>query len=284
MGLRQALGFVFIEIWFACKNEISFVPNDSDFSEYIRAVVRGIEKSVESVAEKWEGLLESFGVGFVAGTLSSLTTTLCNIFFAVDELSIRNMRHAYAALTQAGNVLLFNPNNLLLGERIETAAVILASGASVLVGSKVGDTIAKTPIGADGAVGTYVRGFCSTLVSGLVSCTFLLFLDRSKFVRRTILAMNKYLTEEQAYQTLAASFEKYAAEIACIDLNEFQIETDFYRNVADELKLADDENEVYAILTEACVELGIPSPWFGDFDMFMSDRNNKLVFGQKGEL
>lgn len=283
MGLRQALGFVFVEIWFTCKEEISSVPNDSDISEYIKAAVRGIEKSISNLAKKWQGLLESFGVGFTAGALASLTTTLCNIFFAIDERSIQNMRHAYAAVVQAGNVLLFNPNNLLLGERIETAAVILASGASVLVGSMVGDAVAKTPFGADSTIGVYVRGFCSTLVSGLMSCTFLLLLDRSKIIRNTIISLNKYLTEEQAYQQLATCFEKYAAEIAYIDLNEFQIETDFYRNVADEIKLADDEDEINEILAEAFVELSIPMPWSCDFAEFMGNRNSKMVFGQKEE-
>lgn len=283
MGLRQALGFVFVEIWFACKEEISLVPNDSDISEYIKAIVRGIEKSASSIIKKWKGLLESFDAGFMAGALASLTTTLCNIFFAIDEHSIRNMRHIYAALVQAGNVLLFNPNNLLLGERIETATVILASGASVLVGNKVGEAIAKTPIGTNATVGIYVRGFCSTLVSGLISCTFLLFLDRSKFIRNAILSLNKYLAEEQTSQQLAISFEKYVAEIASINLNEFQIRADFYRNVADEIKLADDEDEIHMILAEAFAELSVPMPWSGDFDEFMSDRNNKMVFGQKEE-
>lgn len=283
MGIRQALGFVFVEIWFACKGELRALPADAEISDYIQAIVRGIKNSAVSVAEKWKGLLESFGAGFMAGALASLTTTLCNIFFAVDEHTIRNLRHAYAAIVQAGNVLLFNPNNLKLGDRIETATVILASGASVLVGAQVGDAVGKTPLGADATVGLYVRGFCSTLVSGLISCTFLLFLDHSKLIRNTILSLNQYLTEDQGIAQIAVDFEKYAAHIADIDLDGFHKETDFYRNVADEIIYADDDDEIHAVLTQAYAELDIPMPWTGDFDEFMGNRNNKLIFGRRTE-
>lgn len=283
MGIRQALGFVFVEIWFACKRELRSLPADAEISDYIKAIVHGIENSAESVAEKWKGLLESFGAGFMAGSLASLTTTLCNVFFAIDEHTIRNLRHAYAAIVQAGNVLLFNPNNLKLGDRIETATVIIASGASVIAGAQVGDAIGKTPLGADATVGPYVRGFCSTLVSGLISCTFLLFLDHSKLIRNAILLLNQYLTEDQGIAQITADFEKYAAHIADIDLDAFRKETDFYRNVADEIIYADDDDEIHAVLTQAYVELSIPMPWTGDFDAFMGNRNNKLIFGRRME-
>ena len=260
------------------------MPVDAEISDYIKAIVHGIEKSAVSVAEKWKGLLESFGAGFMAGALASLTTTLCNVFFAIDEHTIRNLRHAYVAIVQAGNVLLFNPNNLKLGDRIETATVIIASGASVIVGAQVGDVISKTPLGTDSTIGSYVRGFCSTLVSGLVSCTFLLFLDRSKLIRNTILSLNQYLTEDQCIAQIVADFERYATCVAGIDLDVVHKETDFYRNVADEIIYADDDDEIHAVLTQAYVELSIPMPWTGDFDEFMSNRNNKLIFGRREDV
>ena len=67
--------------------------------------------------------------------------------------------------------LLFNPDNLMFGDRIKTSTIIMATGASVLVGTAVGELIGKTPIAAIPGVGSVVQVFCSTLVSGLVSCT-----------------------------------------------------------------------------------------------------------------
>lgn len=279
MGARQALGFVFVEVWFSCKESILAVPDNSDIHTYYDAIAIGVRDSLNSIVEKRKGLLESFGMGFVAGSLASLTTTICNIFFDIDEKTIRNLRQVYAAIVQAANVLLFNPNDLLLGDRIEAATVILGTGASVLAGSLVGDAIAKTPIGVDPVVGTPIRIFCSSMVSGLISCTMLLCLDRSKFINKTITALNQYLTDEQSFRQLSADFEAYAAQIAEFDIEAFHRDTECFQNIADEIYMADDEDDLHEVLVAAYEDLSLPLPWVGDFDEFMSNPNNRLVFG-----
>ena len=279
MGARQALGFIFVEVWFACKEEMLAVPDNCEIKDYYTALERGVKRSIENIIAKRKGLLESFGLGFVAGSLASLTTTICNIFFEIDEKTIRNMRHVFAAVVQAANVLLFNPNDLLLGDRIEAATVILGTGASVLVGTKVGDLIAKTPLGADPIVGTPIRIFCSTMVSGLISCTLLLALDRSKFINKAITALNMYLTENQSFRQIAYDFETYAARIAAVDVEQFRKDTESFQNIADEIYMADDDEELEGILVAAFEALAIPAPWSGDFDEFMGNPNNKLIFG-----
>lgn len=279
MGARQALGFVFVEVWFACKEEMLTVPDNCEIRDYYAALERGVKKSLENIIAKRKGLLESFGLGFISGSLASLTTTICNIFFEIDEKTIRNLRQVYAAVVQAANVLLFNPNDLLLGDRIEAATVILGTGASVLVGNKVGDMIAKTPLGADPTVGTPIRIFCSTMVSGLISCTMLLVLDRSKFINKTITALNMYLTEDQSFRQIAYDFETYAAQIAAVDVEQFRRDTEKFQNIADEIYMTDDDEELDGVLTDAFATLSIPVPWDGDFDEFMGNPDNKLKFG-----
>ncbi len=279
MGVRQALGFVFVEVWFSCKEAILAVPDNSDIHTYYDAIAIGVRNSLNSIVEKRKGLLESFGMGFVAGSLASLTTTICNIFFDINEKTIHNLRQVYAAIVQAANVLLFNPNDLLLGDRIEAATVILGTGASVLAGSLVSDAIAKTPIGADPGVGTPIRVFCSSMVSGLISCTMLLCLDRSKFINKTITALNQYLTDDQSFCLIAAYFEAYASQIAEFDIEAFHRDTECFQNIADEIYMADDEDELHEVLIGAYEALSLPLPWVGDFDEFMSDSNNRLVFG-----
>lgn len=281
MGARQALGFVFVEVWFACKKELLAVPDNSEIKDYFTALERSLKNSLENIIEKRKGLLESFGLGFAAGALASLTTTLCNIFFEIDEKTIRNLRQVYAAVAQAANVLLFNPNDLLLGDRIEAATVILGTGASVLAGTKVGDIIAKTPIGADAAVGAPIRIFCSTMVSGLISCTLLLVLDRSKFMNKAITALNIYLTEDQSFRQIAYDFETFAAQIAAVDVAQFRADAENYQNIADEIYMAEDDEELDGILMASFETLSIPVPWDGDFDAFMANPGNKLNFGER---
>lgn len=279
MGIRQAVGFAFVELWFACSEEILTVPDKSEIKDYYRAITRGLENGLSNIKNKHSALLESFGAGFLAGVLASFTTTLINIFITTDKATARNLRQAYAAIVQAGNVLLFNPDDLLLGDRLEMTAVILVTGANVLIGSAIGDVIAKTPLGANPQIGSTVCLFTSTLVSGLLSCTLLLCLDRSKFINKVVANLNQYLTESQSFRESANKFTSLAAQVAELDIVQFRIDTERYRNVAEKIARAESDSELDALLTSACTVFDIQLPWDGDFDEFMSDPSGKLIIG-----
>ena len=171
MGARQAIGFVFVEIWMASKEELQAMPAGSELNTMLESVVTGVKKGVERAKEKYKDILAQFGEGFISGAFASLTTTICNIFFTTAKNLVKCIRQIYASVVEAGKVLLFNPDNLMFGDRIKTSTIIMATGASVLVGTAVGELIGKTPIAAIPGVGSVVQVFCSTLVSGLVSCT-----------------------------------------------------------------------------------------------------------------
>lgn len=86
MGVRQALGFIFIEIYYSCKNELETVHPGSDFKECFEAITRGIPKGLENAHLRYKNLMSQFTQGFWAGSLASLTTTLCNIFFTTEKI------------------------------------------------------------------------------------------------------------------------------------------------------------------------------------------------------
>ena len=278
MGARQALGFIFIEIWFACKEELSNVPPGSDFKDCLEAIIHGIPKGVNNARLKYKGLITSFEQGFAAGALASLTTTICNVFFTTEQTMVRYIRQGYAAIVQAGNVLLINPNDLMLGDQLKTATVILATGASVIAGTFVGDKIAKTPIGMAPHVGPVLVRFTSTLISGLLSCTLLILLDRSKMINDLIARMNQYTTEERELRQLTVQFTSIAAEIEGYDLSKFAAETMQFEHISAKISEAKTEQELSTILDAAFIALGIKLPWEGDFDSFMSGENRTLVF------
>lgn len=119
MGIRQAVGFILIEIWFACKDEMNAVEPGGSVKDYIRAIKAGIEKGIKSCKDKYRSILSAFGEGVISGIMTSLTTTLINVFVTTEKNTVRNMRHIIICVTQAGNVLLFNPDNLMTGERIK---------------------------------------------------------------------------------------------------------------------------------------------------------------------
>lgn len=278
MGARQAVGFVFLEMWMAAEEELRKIRPGSKLKEMLEAVAEGIKKGLENAKAKYKEVLAQFGQGFVSGALASLTTTICNIFFTTAKNLGRCIRQISASVVEAGRVLLFNPDSLMLGDRLKTASVILATGASVLVGTAVGELIGKTPIAAIPGVGPFVQAFCSTLVSGLLSCTFLIFLDRSSFMNRLIDAMNSVDQTISNYREIADAFEYLAAKLENIDFEQFRQETEKYKSTATALAAAGSEDEVENILLAAYKQFNIKIPWEGDFDTFMGNKENRLVF------
>lgn len=278
MGMRQAVGFVFVEIWMSSKEEIQVLPPGKNLKDMLEAVANGVKKGVENAKVKYKEILAKFGEGFLSGALASLTTTICNIFFTTAKSLVRCIRQIYASVVEAGKVLLFNPENLMFGDRIKTATVILATGASVLVGTVVGELIQKTPISAISGVGTFVTAFCSSLVSGLISCTLLIFLDRSKFMNRIVSALNRIPSEVNNYKEIAEALERLAAKLENLDIAKFRAETEKYRSIATKIGAAESEEELNNLLLSAYKVFDIQIPWEGDFDTFMGNRSNRLVF------
>lgn len=278
MGMRQAMGFVFVEIYMGAEHELKSMPANSNLEDMLKAVGTGVKNGAENAKKKYKEIFSKFGEGFISGSLASITTTLCNIFFTTAKNLIRNIRQIYASVVQAGKVLLFNPDNLMFGDRIKTSTVIIATGASVLVGTAVGELIGKTPVGAIPGVGQIVQTFSSTLVSGLISCTLLVFLDRSKFMNALIDKLNAIPSEVNNYKEVADALERLAAKLENLDIAKFRADTERYQNISDKIAKSASEEEINDLLLSAYKVFDIRIPWTGDFDSFMGNRNNKLVF------
>lgn len=279
MGLRQALGFIFVEIWMCSKKELQSIPAGSSMEDMLNAVGNGIKKGLESSKSKYKEIFAKVEEGFTAGVLASLTTTLCNIFFTTAKTLVRCIRQVYASVVQAGRVLLFNPDDLMLGDRVKTATVILASGASVLAGTAVGALLAETPVVAIPGIGPVIITFCSSLVSGLLSCTLLIFLDRSKYINDLVDKLNTIPSEVNNYREIADAMEMLAAKLASLDIDQFKQDAERFSSLACDISKCESNDSINELLMNAYENLDINIPWKGDFDSFMGNNSNKLVFG-----
>lgn len=278
MGVRQVLGFIFTEIWFCTKEEIQSIRAGAELKEMIETVGNGIKKGLDSARKKYKELINKFGEGLTAGALASLTTTMCNIFFTTAKNLVRCIRQIYASVVQAGKVLLFNPDDLMLGDRIKTATIIIATGASVLVGTTVGELIGKTPVGMIPIVGDIVQAFCSSLVSGLLSCTLLIFLDRSKLMNGIMNVLNAIPSEVSNYKEIADVMENLAAKLSNLDIAKFKADTERYVSISNKISRVTSADELNSLLIAAYQVFDINIPWEGDFNTFMENKNNHLVF------
>lgn len=281
MGLRQALGLVFSEIWFSVRDEIK--QGKEDGKALFNSIALGVKRGLENAKLKYKELWHKFIEGAVGGVLASLTTTLCNIFFTTAKNVVRIIRQSWASLVEATKILLFNPDFLPFGERFRAAAKIIATGASVVAGTMVGDLIAKTGVAAIPIVGDIVQTFCGTLVTGILSCSLLYLLDRNSAVNKIVQVLNSIPTVDDIvvyYRTQARLLEEYCAKLMNIDLTTFQKEAQSYSEAVSILEDAANEQELNFALRTVCKRLEINSPIGNhkDMDSFMADPNSKLKF------
>ena len=278
MGLRQVLGFVFTEVYFCTKERIRMLPPGRSLRDILQTIGEGIREGFLRAKGKYKELLSRMGEGLVSGIFSSLATTLTNIFFTTAKNVVRFGRQAFASVVQAGKVLLFNPENLPFGDRLKAVTVILATGASVLAGTAVGELLGKTAIAGIPVIGEVVVAFCSALTSGLLSCTLLLVLDRSDFINRVVSCLNKLLPSFEGFEEIAHVMELLAAKLEEIDIEKFHRDVQRYEQLSVRLMDCQDEVSMNQFLQEAYSQFDIKIPWKGNFNTFMDDKRNALEF------
>ena len=72
--------------------------------------------------------------------------------------------------------------------------------------------------------------------------------------------------------------EIYAAKLEKLDIEKFKKETEQYKSIALQISKTETETEMNNILLKAYEAFNIKIPWEGDFDSFMGNRSNHLVF------
>ncbi|HJB41559.1 MAG TPA: hypothetical protein H9945_03585 [Candidatus Gemmiger avicola] len=281
MGARQALGFFFAEVTFTVMEEFDRLPRPFELGTFLKSLGTGIKNGFSRALKKYKELLSHACEGAVSGALSSLSTTLCNIFFTTAKNAVKIVRQTYVSLVQAAKVLFLNPDNLPFGERMRATAKILAVGVSVVLGTMVSELIEQSPIGKIPVLGDAVQTFCGALVSGLLTCTLLHYMDNSETVGRLVSSLNHIYTidaEVAYFRQVAEQFERYAAELEQIDYEKFRTEVDTFNMIGQQLDNIQDEKQLNVLLKKYITLIGGALPWQGDFNAFMQQKDTPLAF------
>lgn len=85
-------------------------------------------------------------------------------------------------------------------------------------------------------------------------------------------------SEIEIFNKVNVIITEYLNELELIDIDQFRKDVEQYRGISIQLEKAKSEEELNSILISSYKTLSIELPWQGDFDMFMSNRNNHLVF------
>lgn len=283
MGVRQVLGLVFSEIWFAVKDAIK--AGKSSGESLFLSIGEGVKQGLINAKSKYKTLMERFLDGAIAGVLSSLTTTLCNIFFTTAKSLVRILRQSWSSLVSATKILLFNPDCLPPGERIRAAAKILATGASIVAGTMVSELITNTAVGAIPVVGTIVQTFCGTLVTGIMSCSLLYMLDNNKAINWIVSILNRIPSVDKVamyYREQAILLEKYSADLFSIDLENFKKEIAIIHSAVKSLSCDMSPDVLNKRLLNLYQQIGLELPWqalsYKNEDAFWTDREGSWGF------
>lgn len=179
MGVREALGFVLTEIWFCIKDKLKTAGKKIE--DKFSAITEGIKDGFKSAKEKYKDIIYEFGKGIIGGIMSSLSTTLCNIFFTTSQNIVRIIRQAWSSIVEATKIILFNPDDMWYCDRITAALKILASGTSVIIGSLTQESVQIALKGIPSSINGIISTFAGTLCTGLLTVTLLFYIDNNPF-------------------------------------------------------------------------------------------------------
>ncbi len=82
----------------------------------------------------------------------------------------------------------------------------------------------------------------------------------------------------EAFKRINEALLIYLHELEAIDIEAFKKETEEYNEIMKVFTTAKTNKELNQILLNTFDRLGIQKPWKGDFDEFMSNKNNTLIF------
>ena len=81
-----------------------------------------------------------------------------------------------------------------------------------------------------------------------------------------------------SYKRINQALTAYLSQLEQIDIARYRKEAAQYNEFAVLIEKADSEEELNIALKKAYKALGLELPYKGDFDEFMRDKSNKLVF------
>ena len=160
---------------------------------------------------------------------------------------------------------------------------MIATGASVVAGSMVNELLRKTPLATIPIVCDIVPTFCSVLVTGIMSCSFLHILDHNEVIKKAVEKLNSLPDIDNFRYSLKKQAElltRYLAELMSLDFDKLEKQEKAFSEAAQKLSACTTEKEMNDCLHLIYKDLQIDIPWkdYDSFDDFMNDENAHLVF------
>lgn len=239
MAIRQALGVVFTEVAATVMDEVPNIIKQlrSNFSveKFFQKIGELISKAFERVKSRMGDVLEAIKTGFTAGVFASITTTIINMFATTAKNIVRLIRQAMVSITEAIRILFFDKEKRTTGERVIAASKVLMTGASTVLGVLVEQSLSSflqsTGIAAIPVIGgvlvDIIPLFVGTLLTGLLSVTFIYYMDNAESIQKLISFIDRISEDcfDRSVKTINEAnrlIDEYIAELCSVDIEKLR--------------------------------------------------------------
>jgi hypothetical protein len=232
MGTRQMLGLILAEAWFELRDQFPAIyennKNKFSISNFLVDVCDVFKAIWDRIKIKFCDFLNSFKDGAISGALSSVTTTITNIFFTTQKTLGKMIREMWGHITQAIKLIFFNPNSLSLGELVKETCKIISSGISIICGTLIYSSCAQLfsfPFGAE------LSAFCSAVATGILTLAFNHYLEQGDLFKKIWAFLDRFKNNYQKtlcfFREANAELDAYLKKFAELEfnLNTQQLET-----------------------------------------------------------
>lgn len=223
MGTRQMLGMVAAEFWFELRGSLPHIlerlRGDFRFPPFlaqIKLTMRNIWKRLQA---RFSDFLTTFKEGMFAGILSSVMTTLFNIFATTSKSVIKILREMWGQLVKAIKLLAFNPEQLSFVELCKAVVTVLNTGVATVLGAIVYAELAAIchfPFGGE------LAAFCGALVTGVFTLGLNYFILHSAVAGKVwdfVQSLTPHNGVVVKFQAVNAELDRYLGELARLEFN-----------------------------------------------------------------
>ena len=223
MGTRQMLGMVAAEFWFELRSSLPHiivrVRGDFRFPAFLAQIKRTMRKIWTRLQSRFQDFLTTFREGVFAGILSSVMTTLFNIFATTSKIVIKILREMWGQLVKAIKLLAFNPEQLPFVELCKAVVTVLNTGVATVLGAIVYAELAaicQFPFGGE------LAAFCGALVTGVFTLGLNYFILHSSVAHKVwdfaqgLMPHNGVVLK---FQAVNAELDRYLGELARLEFN-----------------------------------------------------------------
>lgn len=286
LGLRQALGTIFMELWITIREDmprvIEKLKDNFELGKLFHELGEILKKAFERIKIKYKEVISSFKDGAIAGILSTISSTIINIFFTTAKFIGRILRTSWASIVEAIKIIVFNPDNLGYGDQIKAVTKIISTCIAVICGSLIEEAITNA-IPVIPIVSEVLPTFMGTMVTGIMSVSLIYFIDNSKTVKKIVDFLNQFTDKMeltlQYYKEANRVLNNYVAKLVSIDIESFEKEIENIQEINVMLNNATNEDELsdtlYKILSKRGIKLQFTN--FEEFDDFMNDKESILI-------